>query len=96
LKRVEPRISRRDNGTANRGVKGSLGFSGLGCACRSIEADVRFRARLAYSPASDQRLHPAMVAIGHWQNGAMIEEWLMWDNQSFMKQIGSAPSTRTG
>lgn len=32
-----------------------------------------------------------MVTIGHWQNGVMDEEWLMWDNQSFMKQIGLAP-----
>lgn len=30
-----------------------------------------------------------MVTIGHWtQDGVMDEEWLMWDNQSFMKQIG--------
>jgi hypothetical protein len=32
-----------------------------------------------------------MVTIGHWKNGVMDEEWLMWDNQSFMKQIGLAP-----
>jgi len=30
-----------------------------------------------------------MVTIGHWTSaGVMDEEWLMWDNQSFMKQIG--------
>lgn len=32
-----------------------------------------------------------MVTIGHWnKDGVMDEEWLMWDNQSFMKQIGLA------
>lgn len=30
----------------------------------------------------------SMVTIGHWRNGVMDEEWLMWDNQAFMKQIG--------
>lgn len=29
-----------------------------------------------------------MATIGHWKNGVMIEEWLFWDNQAFMKQIG--------
>ena len=29
-----------------------------------------------------------MVTIGHWKNGVMDEEWLSWDNQAFMKQIG--------
>lgn len=32
-----------------------------------------------------------MVTIGHWQGGVMDEEWLTWDNQAFMKQIGLAP-----
>lgn len=31
-----------------------------------------------------------MVTIGHWKNGVMVEEWLMWDNLAFMKQIGLA------
>ncbi len=31
-----------------------------------------------------------MVTIGHWKNGLMDEEWLFWDNLSFMKQIGLA------
>jgi hypothetical protein len=32
-----------------------------------------------------------MVTIGHWtKDGVMDEEWLMWDNQAFMKQIGLA------
>jgi hypothetical protein len=32
-----------------------------------------------------------MMTIGHWNKaGVMDEEWLMYDNQSFMKQIGLA------
>lgn len=31
-----------------------------------------------------------MVTIGRWKNGVMVEEWLMWDNQAFMQQIGLA------
>ena len=31
-----------------------------------------------------------MVTIGRWENGVMKEEWLVWDNQAFMKQIGLA------
>jgi hypothetical protein len=32
----------------------------------------------------------AMATIGHWKNGVMDEEYLFWDNQAFMKQIGLA------
>lgn len=32
----------------------------------------------------------AMVTVGDWKDGVMDEEWLMWDNQAFMKQIGLA------
>jgi hypothetical protein len=32
-----------------------------------------------------------MCTVGHWKNGVMIEEYLFWDNQTFMKQIGLAP-----
>jgi predicted ester cyclase len=31
-----------------------------------------------------------MATIGRWENGVMAEEWLFWDNQTFMKQIGLA------
>jgi hypothetical protein len=31
-----------------------------------------------------------MSTVGHWKNGLMDEEFLFWDNQSFMKQIGLA------
>ena len=29
-----------------------------------------------------------MATVGRWSNGTMEEEWLFWDNQSFMHQIG--------
>lgn len=32
-----------------------------------------------------------MSTFGRWENGVMVEEWLYWDNQSFMQQIGLAP-----
>ena len=31
-----------------------------------------------------------MVTIGHWKNGTMDHEWLYWDSQDFMKQLGLA------
>lgn len=31
-----------------------------------------------------------MCTVGHWVNGVMDEEYLFWDNQGFMKQIGLA------
>jgi hypothetical protein len=29
-----------------------------------------------------------MATIGHWRDGVMDEEYLFWDNQEFMRQIG--------
>jgi predicted ester cyclase len=29
-----------------------------------------------------------MATFGLWENGVMVEEWLFWDNQAFMNQIG--------
>lgn len=31
-----------------------------------------------------------MVTLGHWKAGKMDEEFLFWDNQAFMQQIGLA------
>ncbi len=31
-----------------------------------------------------------MATIGVWENGVIIEEYLFWDNQTYMKQIGLA------
>jgi predicted ester cyclase len=42
-------------------------------------------------PATGKAFKLTMVTIGRWQGGVMVEEWLMMDNQSFMKQIGLAP-----
>ena len=32
-----------------------------------------------------------MVTVGHWKGGTMDEEYLFWDNATFMKQLGIAP-----
>jgi hypothetical protein len=29
-----------------------------------------------------------MATIGHWTDGVMDEEYLFWDNQEFMKEVG--------
>ena len=31
-----------------------------------------------------------MATIGHWKGGTMDHEWLFWDSQDFMKQLGLA------
>ena len=31
-----------------------------------------------------------MCTVGHWKDGVMTEEWLFWDNATYMKQIGIA------
>lgn len=31
-----------------------------------------------------------MATIAHWTNGRMDHEWLFWDSQEFMKQLGLA------
>ena len=35
-----------------------------------------------------KRFKLGMLTVGRWENGVMAEEWLYWDNQAFMKQIG--------
>jgi hypothetical protein len=30
-----------------------------------------------------------MCTIGHWKDGTMFEEYLFWDNQTYMNQIGA-------
>jgi len=39
-------------------------------------------------PPTGKALKLPMATIGHWKDGVMDEEWLFWDNQAFMKQIG--------
>jgi hypothetical protein len=29
-----------------------------------------------------------MCTVGHWKDGVMIEEYLFWDNATYMKQLG--------
>lgn len=42
-------------------------------------------------PPTGKPFKLAMATIGHWgPDGKMSEEYLFWDNQSFMKQIGLA------
>lgn len=40
---------------------------------------------------TDKPFKLQMATIGRWENGVMVEEWLFWDNQSFMQQIQAAP-----
>ena len=35
-----------------------------------------------------KRFALSMATIGHWSGKTMDHEWLFWDNQDFMKQIG--------
>src|SRR6266536_1681371 len=37
-----------------------------------------------------KRFAIGMATIGHWKGATMDHEWLFWDNQDFMKQIGVA------
>jgi predicted ester cyclase len=41
-------------------------------------------------PPTGKNFTLGMVTVGHWKNGKMDHEWLYWDNQDFMKQIGLA------
>lgn len=41
-------------------------------------------------PPTNKPFKLAMTTIGRWENGLMVEEWLFWDNQAFMKQVGLA------
>jgi predicted ester cyclase len=39
-------------------------------------------------PPTGKRLAISMATNGHWKNGTMDHEWLFWDNQDFMNQLG--------
>jgi len=41
-------------------------------------------------PPTGKSFKLIMCTVGHWKDGVMDEEYLFWDNQSFMKQIGVA------
>lgn len=42
-------------------------------------------------PATGKRFALQMATIAHWNNGTMDHEWLFWDSQEFMKQLGIVP-----
>jgi len=41
-------------------------------------------------PPTGKRFAITMATIGHWKDGTMDHEWLFWDSQDFMKQLGLA------
>jgi predicted ester cyclase len=41
-------------------------------------------------PPTGKAYKITMCTIGHWKDGVMNEEYLFWDNLTFMKQIGLA------
>jgi hypothetical protein len=41
-------------------------------------------------PPTNKKFKLSMATIGQWKEGKMVAEYLFWDNQSFMKQIGLA------
>ena len=41
-------------------------------------------------PPTGKTVHIGMATIGHWKGGTMDHEWLFWDSQEFMKQLGLA------
>ncbi len=42
-------------------------------------------------PPTGKSFRLPMATIGLWKGTTMIHEWLFWDNQSYMRQIGLAP-----
>lgn len=41
-------------------------------------------------PPTGKRFAIGMATVGHWKGTTMDHEWLFWDNQDFMKQMGLA------
>jgi len=41
-------------------------------------------------PPTGKAYRLPMATIGHWKGTTMDHEWLYWDNQAFMQQIGLA------
>ena len=42
-------------------------------------------------PPTGESFRLMMTTVGHWEGSTMAHEWLFWDNQAFMRQIGLAP-----
>jgi len=43
------------------------------------------------TPPTGKTFKFQMCTVGHWKGGLMDEEYLFWDNQAFLKQVGLAP-----
>ena len=43
------------------------------------------------TPPTGKAFKFQMCTVGHWKDGLMDEEYLFWDNQAFLKQVGLAP-----
>jgi len=41
-------------------------------------------------PPTGKSFRLGMVTIGHWKGVTMDHEWLFWDSNDFMKQLGLA------
>jgi predicted ester cyclase len=41
-------------------------------------------------PPTGKSFRLGMATIGHWKGSTMDHEWLFWDSQDFMKQLGLA------
>lgn len=41
-------------------------------------------------PPTGRSFRLSMLTVGHWTGTTMDHEWLYWDNQAFMQQIGLA------
>jgi hypothetical protein len=39
-------------------------------------------------PSTGKKFKLRMCTVGQWKNGKMVKEYLFWDNQAMMKQIG--------
>lgn len=44
-----------------------------------------------FIPPTGKAFNLTMATVGHWNGETMDEEFLFWDNATFMKQIGLAP-----
>jgi hypothetical protein len=42
-------------------------------------------------PPTGKSFRLLMTTIGLWKGSTMTHEWLFWDNQAYMRQIGLAP-----
>lgn len=67
-----------------------------GHSTKGIETHIEdLKAMFVWAPDTRIEEHPVRfdqgdwtAVIGPWKDGVMVEEYLFWDNQEFMKQIG--------